>query len=141
MDANFINALDITAKNLTVLDESNKPLLKTEAKEGIGKVKIAGFDVSGDALQSGVNGTNNFVHLGTDGIQLGNNFKVDPTGKVVASDISLTGYITNTDFNNGMTSLDESLNKAIGDVRDIAQSKNATVYSESEPNNPQEGDC
>ena len=91
LTANYINALDITAKKITVLDKSNnnKPLFEADGINGTGSVKIANFDVNQTGLYSGnhnsIESKEDGVYLGADGISIGSNFKVK-AGSVIISD-------------------------------------------------------
>jgi len=98
--ANYINAMDITAKKLTVLDGSNQPLLIANSDTNI--VNISSFEVSSTALH-----TKNFnptitiedpsaiqgVYVGTNGIKLGNSFLVDASGSINASKGNFGGNV------------------------------------------------
>lgn len=98
--ANYINAMDITAKKLTVLDGSNQPLLIADSDTNI--VNISNFEVSSTALH-----TKNFnptitiedpsaiqgVYIGTNGIKLGNSFLVDASGSINASKGNFGGNV------------------------------------------------
>ena len=91
LTANYINALDITAKKITVLDKSNnnKPLFEADGINGNGSVQIANFTVNQTGLYSGthnhIGSTDDGVYLGIDGISIGSNFKVT-AGSVEISD-------------------------------------------------------
>ena len=65
LTANYINAMDITAKKITVLDKSNnnKPLFEADGINGNGKVNIGGFTVDSDRLYAGTPGTSNSIEL------------------------------------------------------------------------------
>ena len=58
LTANYINALDITAKKITVLQnaaeaiEEQKILFEADGTNAAGKVKIADFDVNHESLHS-----------------------------------------------------------------------------------------
>ena len=56
-----------------------------------------GFTITSGKLYSGkssLSSINNGVYIGNDGIALGNKFKVDKYGKLIATDVELTGKIT-----------------------------------------------
>ena len=96
--AELINALNVTAKNLEVLSGENILL-----KAGNSKVDIAGFTVTSNGLEKGQSNTNNFVHLGTDRIELGNGedeigsfFYVDNMGKLSARNVAISGHMEAT---------------------------------------------
>ena len=89
--ANYIIALDITAKKITVLDpdDNTKKLFEADGINGTGSVKIADFNVNQTGLYSGnhnsIESEENGVYLGADGISIGKNFKVK-AGSVIMSD-------------------------------------------------------
>ena len=91
LTANYINALDITAKKITVLDKSNnnKPLFEADGINGTGNVSIANFTVKNDKLYSGdhdtIDSTEAGIYLGSNGLSIGSNFKVT-AGSVIISD-------------------------------------------------------
>lgn len=91
LTANYINAMDITAKKITVLDKNNnnKPLFEADGINGTGSVKIANFTVKNDKLYSGehdeIGSTKAGIYLGVDGLSIGSNFKVT-AGSVEISD-------------------------------------------------------
>lgn len=105
--ANYINALDITAKKITVLDpdDNTKKLFEADGINGNGSVKIANFNVNQTGLYSGnhnsIESEENGVYLGADGISIGKNFKVK-AGSVIISDYtkSITKKYSITDFDN-----------------------------------------
>ena len=105
LTANYINALDITAKKITVLDKSNnnKPLFEADGINGTGNVSIANFTVRNDKLYSGKHDTIDSdeagIYLGVDGLSIGSNFKVT-AGSVEISDYtkSITKKYSITDF-------------------------------------------
>lgn len=87
LTANYINALDITAKKITVLNnnnavqsDSNPILFEADGLSGAGKVSIANFTVKNDKLYSGthdnINSPDAGIYLGVDGLSIGSNFKV-----------------------------------------------------------------
>lgn len=85
--SNNQEVMKITASGLIVNGEVN-------AKSGT----IGGFAIGASAIYNNIsqfNGTQSTgVYLGTDGIQLGQNFKVDSSGSVTASSLALKGTIT-----------------------------------------------
>ena len=96
LTANYINALDITAKKITVLNNNNaeqselNPILfEADGLSGTGSVKIANFTVNQTGLYSDghnhIDSTDKGVYLGADGISIGSNFKVK-AGNVIISD-------------------------------------------------------
>lgn len=85
--SNNKEVMKITASGLIVNGEVN-------AKSGT----IGGFTIGANAIYNNISqfgGTQtNGVYLGTSGIQLGQNFKVDSSGSVTASSLRLKGTIT-----------------------------------------------
>ena len=67
--------------------------------------KIAGFTISSTAIynndKSSINSANSGVYIGTDGIKLGNNFKVTKDGAVTASDLEITGGSIKINYSQG----------------------------------------
>ena len=57
-------------------------LFEADGLSGEGIVKIGGFTVGTNSLESGTSNTSNYVKLGTDEIKLGTNFSVDSTGAI-----------------------------------------------------------
>ena len=114
--ANYINALDITARKIQVNDDNGKTLFKANGIAGetdSNKVKIGGFDVDHNKLSIGTIGTDNSVALISDNsiksvsiakssekndwrIVAGENFGVDSSGKTYMSDINIDGIEFNT---------------------------------------------
>ena len=89
LSVDFIDSLGITANKITVLQDntadpsdSNKILFEADGLSGEGIVKIGGFNVGTNSLESGTSNTSNYVKLGTDEIKLGTNFSVDSTGAI-----------------------------------------------------------
>ena len=84
--ANFVNALGITAKKITVLDKNNdnKPLFEANGIDGTGSVSIANFTVKNDKLyidgHSDINSPADGIYLGKDGLSIGSKFKVTAGG-------------------------------------------------------------
>lgn len=98
--ANYINAMDITAKKLTVLDSSNNPLLVADSTTH--SVDISNFKVNDKALYT-KNYITSFdqtpaanavgVYLGTDGIKIGDSFKLAADGNINATKGNFSGNI------------------------------------------------
>ena len=96
----FVNALGITAQKIEVKDSSNNLLFKADASdEATNKVIIGGFGVKNNALHSGMIDSMNAVitgdnvtgvYIGTDGIRVGNKFKVTKDGTVYSSEFKLS---------------------------------------------------
>ena len=89
LSVDFIDSLGITANKITVLQnntadpsDSNKILFEADGLSSEGIVKIGGFTVGTNSLESGTSNTSNYVKLGTDEIKLGTNFSVDSTGAI-----------------------------------------------------------
>ena len=105
LTANYINALDITAKKITILDKDDptKKLFEADGLDGNGSVSIANFTVKNDRLYSGKHDTIGSkeagIYLGADGLSIGGNFKVT-AGSVEISDYtkSITKKYSITDF-------------------------------------------
>lgn len=72
LTANYINALDITTKKITVLqdnkDEQSQILFKADGTSKNGAVKIGGFDVKNNTLTATDNISANLVQLMPDKI-------------------------------------------------------------------------
>lgn len=84
---------EITANSLKVGPE-NRYLFYANADTS--EVEIAGFDVYDGSMKAGEiesfsDKNHNGVYLGTDGIRLGPNFAVDPSGIITAYDVNITG--------------------------------------------------
>ena len=78
--ANYINALDITAKKIKILDTDNTTLFEADGLDGQHKVTIGGFNVAGSSISSNFATLENSaggVYVGTDGISIGTGFKVE----------------------------------------------------------------
>lgn len=95
----FVNALGITAQKIEVKDSSNETIFKADASDdATNKVIIGGFGVKNNALHSGMIDSMNAVltdgatgvYLGTDGLRVGNKFKVTPDGTVYSSEFKLS---------------------------------------------------
>ena len=95
----FVNALGITAQKIEVKDSANNPLFIADAsKNAQNKVLIGGFGVKNNAIHSGLIDSMNAiladgaegVYLGTDGLRVGNKFKVTPDGTVYSSEFKLS---------------------------------------------------
>ena len=80
-------------------DSSSNLLFKADGTAPNKIVKIAGFDVNSNNLQSASfiskfedePTSNTGIYLGTDGIKLGKHFSVDNTGTLTASSVTITG--------------------------------------------------
>ena len=103
LTATYINALDITAKKIKILnDEGNTTLFEADGLSNNHTVKIAGFDVSTNGLfttefgasYSDAGKTDSGVYVGKDGIKLGKNFSVDQSGNVLASSLKISSSQT-----------------------------------------------
>lgn len=103
LTANYINAMDITAKKITVLNnnnaaqsDSNPTLFEADGLSGTGSVKIANFTVNQTGLYSGkhneIGSTKDGVYLGADGISIGSNFKVTTGVDGTDPKIAIVGY-------------------------------------------------
>lgn len=99
LTATYINALDITAKKIKILnDAGNDTLFEADGLSNTRTVKIAGFKVSSDGLFTDGFGTSytdagktaSGVYVGEDGIKLGKNFSVDQSGNVLASSLTIS---------------------------------------------------
>lgn len=82
--ANYVNALDITAKKIAVLDKDNNTLFEANGLNKNGTVKIANFTVNHDKLYSNehstIDSTGTGIYLGSDGLSIGSGFKVNAGG-------------------------------------------------------------
>lgn len=97
--ANYINALDITAKKIKILDTDNTTLFEADGLDGAHKVQIGGFDVVGSTLTTGTQTetANNVIMLSGDTnltaddarLTIGDNFKVFADGTVEAKNLYL----------------------------------------------------
>jgi hypothetical protein len=105
LTANYINALDITTKKISVVNSSNTgTLLEADGNPTTGDhfVKIGGFEVSTNGLYTSGFGTSysdagtksSGVYVGKDGIKLGKNFSIDQSGNVVASSLKISSTKT-----------------------------------------------
>lgn len=89
-----VNAAHITG-TLTVGNPNTTPLLEVDTKEK--KIGIGGFEVSESGMSTtdfgstyaDAGNSDSGVYIGTDGIKLGKNFSVDPSGKVTASTLTI----------------------------------------------------
>ena len=111
LSVDFIDSLGITANKITVLQDntadssdSNKILFEADGLSSEGIVKIGGFTVGTNSLESGTSNTSNYVKLGTDEIKLGTNFSVDSTGAIK----STSGTIGNLKVTSGGLTYDGS---------------------------------
>ena len=110
LTATYINALDITAKKIKILnDAGNTTLFEADGLSNTRTVKIAGFKVNANGLftykdetpfvtafsPAGTAGaTAEGVYVGKDGIKLGQNFSVDQSGNVIASSLKISSSQT-----------------------------------------------
>lgn len=102
--ANYINALDITAKKIEVLDTKNATLFEANGLDPDNPVvRVGGFTVGSNSIAYGgkvgktleAGATSNGVYIGQDGISIGTGFKVEAGGddgdtKVTMSEDVLT---------------------------------------------------
>lgn len=118
LDVNFINALGITAKKITVLQnnedafdpvnpDKNPILFEADGISGTGKVKIANFTVENDKLYSGdhltIDSSESGIYLGSDGLSIGTSFKVTTSSNEViipSYTKSIVKKYRSTDFDN-----------------------------------------
>jgi flagellar basal body rod protein FlgC len=91
LTATYINALDITAKKIEILDNSTPPKTifkadgtKTENKE----VQIGGFTVTADSIAS------DSVYLGPDGIRIGDGFTVSVPNSDNKTEVTLSKEVS-----------------------------------------------
>lgn len=113
LTATYINALDITAKKIKILnDAGNTTLFEADGLSNTHTVKIAGFDVSTNGLfttgfgasYSEAGKTNSGVYVGKDGIKLGKNFSVNSSGEVIASSLQIKDATSNeVDINTALS--------------------------------------
>ena len=86
LSVDFIDSLGITTKKITVrqdnANDKSAILFEADGLSNEGTVKIGGFTVGTNSLESGTSDTSNYVKLGTDEIKLGTNFSVDSTGAI-----------------------------------------------------------
>lgn len=107
--ANYINAMDITAKRIEILDTDNKTtLFKADGLDGNHEVKIAGFTVESNTLTAGTASNNTYVQLGTEAIMLGGDstdtapFSVTKAGYLIATSGEIGGFnISSTSIASG----------------------------------------
>lgn len=108
--ATYINALDITAKKIEILDTDSTPLFEADGTDGLHKVTIGGYSVVGSTLQTGTEESGNKIILSgekdlsptDERLVIGDNFKVQADGTVTAKNLVL---YSNGD--NNKTSLDD----------------------------------
>lgn len=96
LDVDFINALGITAKKITVLQnnedafdpvnpDKNPILFEADGISGKGAVSIANFTVKNDKLYSGehdaIDSSESGIYLGSDGLSIGTGFRVTTGGE------------------------------------------------------------
>ena len=103
LTANYINALDITTKKITVLQDnnvaqsdSNPILFEADGLSGAGKVSIANFTVKNDKIYSDNHNTidsgENGIYLGKNGLSIGSSFKVTTGIDGTDPKIAIVGY-------------------------------------------------
>ena len=114
LTANYINALDITAKKITVLNnnnvaqsDSNPILFEADGLSGAGKVSIANFTVKNDKLYSGeheeIGSTKAGIYLGSDGLSIGSSFKITTD---TTPTIAIAGYTKSVEKKYSITAFD-----------------------------------
>lgn len=102
LTANYINALDITAKKITVLNnnnatqsDSNPILFEADGLSGTGSVKIANFTVKNDKLYSDkhdeIDSPEAGIYLGSNGLSIGSSFKI-----TTGNELKIAGYLKTT---------------------------------------------
>ena len=64
--ATYINAFDLTAKKLEVLDTDNSPLFEADGSNGSHKVQIGGFNVVKNTLTTGDEKNGNLIEISSD---------------------------------------------------------------------------
>lgn len=160
--AEYVNALDILTRKITVENNDKNILFDADARANKNYVKIGGFEVIKNALVSGALGGTEYVHVGTDGIILGPNkeFIVDTRGNVTATNLTLTGYTTDEDFKilkdavdavkatatnaeetaNSANSTANTANSTAQAAQEAAGNKNKATWSNEAPLNPAAGD-
>ena len=103
LTANYINALDITAKKITVLNnnnaaqsDSNPILFEADGLSETGSVKIANFTVKNDKLYSGehdeIGSTKAGIYLGSNGLSIGSSFKITTDNTGSTPTVAIAGY-------------------------------------------------
>ena len=88
---------EVYANNQTVLKATSSGL-EVSGKITATSGTIGGFNIGSRAIYSGISAfndtaANNGVYIGTDGIRLGKNFKVDSAGNLTASSGTFTGSV------------------------------------------------
>lgn len=120
LTANYINALDITAKKITVLDGNNPVFIANtlDPTSGSYDVNIGGFSVNDSTLLNGTFGADKSVLVSTGyknnlsiggsptgeekewAFVAGKNFGVTTTGELFASKLTISGYATDDELTN-----------------------------------------
>ena len=93
----YVDALDVTAKKIKVLDTDNTTLFEADGLNGAHKVQIGGYNVVGSTLTTGTSSNKNQIILdGTNNLTstsarltIGDNFKVLADGTVIAKNLYL----------------------------------------------------
>ena len=144
--ANYINALDITAKKITVLDGTNPVFIANTVDPASGSydVNIGGFSVDSSTLLNGTFGADKSVLVSTGyknkssiggskvgeekewAFVAGNKFGVTTTGELFASSITISGYATNK-------ALEDATNDAKSHADNVAN--DAKSYADTAANN------
>ena len=112
LTANYINALDITAKKITVLDkdDNTKKLFEADGINGNGNVSIANFTVKNDKLYSGehneIGSTKAGIYLGSEGLSIGSNFKITTGVNGTDPTIAIAGYTKSVKKKYSITTFD-----------------------------------
>ena len=113
----YVDALDITAKKIEVLDKDETTLFEADGLSDTHTVKIAGFKVSSKGLFTDGFGTSyseagkktSGVYVGEDGIKLGKNFSVSNSGAVIASSLQIKDTTnTNVDINTALSNTEKA---------------------------------
>lgn len=93
----YVDALDVTAKKIKILDTDDTTLFEADGLNGAHKVQIGGYNVVGSTLTTGttadknqiiLDGTNNLASTGAR-LTIGDNFKVLADGTVIAKNLYL----------------------------------------------------
>lgn len=106
-DRLYINAEFINTGALKVGNTAGKTLFYADI-DGGGGVQIGGFEVAESAIKHGETNTDDYIYLGTDGLQLGEWLKVYPKG---GSDSLGTAYISSQTVVTGINTTLDSIGK------------------------------
>ena len=106
-DRLYINAEFINTGALKVGNTAGKTLFYADI-DGGGGVQIGGFEVAESAIKHGETNTDDYIYLGTDGLQLGEWLKVYPKG---GSDSLGTAYISSQTVVTGTNTTLDSIGK------------------------------